>query len=202
MLTEQQALVASIRKNPNDRLSRLVYADWLLENGQVDYGNFIILCNTKVTCNCAVAPPHHCNLRREKEERQKAIQIYFDTSAEDWVQDAIPLLTHRDIGSIRMFRQTREMLYSDMSLLSTISFNYYTYAYWAYHPRSGGIGFYNGLPLYWRGRHLDWYDPKWGVGKEAIKNLPLTRVEFIEDYWEDVEIKLGRSLKAIEWALK
>lgn len=40
-MTEQQAFEAAIRANPDDDLARLVYADWLEENGNTERAEFI-----------------------------------------------------------------------------------------------------------------------------------------------------------------
>lgn len=41
MMTDEQALLQSIIDNPDDDFSRLVFADWLEENGQADRAEFI-----------------------------------------------------------------------------------------------------------------------------------------------------------------
>jgi uncharacterized protein (TIGR02996 family) len=40
-MTEESALLAAIRANPDDDMPRLVYADWLEENGEGDRSIFI-----------------------------------------------------------------------------------------------------------------------------------------------------------------
>jgi hypothetical protein len=88
---------------------------------------------------------------------------------------------------------TRQMLYSDMSGLSTCEFGVYNYPEWksldigyplvpyhTYNNSRNGVGFYGGLPMFWRGRCLDWFHERWGIGKHVIYKYPIRRVEFVD----------------------
>ena len=55
-MTERDAFLQAIRDSPDDDTPRLVFADWLTENGDADRGEFI-----RVQCELArrwpLAPP-------------------------------------------------------------------------------------------------------------------------------------------------
>ncbi len=63
-MTEHDALLAAVLADPEDDLPRLVYADWLEENGQGELAEFI-----RVQCEMGRAPKRHgagafCQCRR------------------------------------------------------------------------------------------------------------------------------------------
>lgn len=63
-LTDADALLSSILANPADDAPRLVYADWLDENGQPDRASFI-----RVQCELARIGHNHPNLEWLKDNR-------------------------------------------------------------------------------------------------------------------------------------
>jgi uncharacterized protein (TIGR02996 family) len=64
---EQRALWAAIRANPDDDTPRLVYADWLQENGEEDRAEFI-----RVQCALA-AGSHSANAQQALEAEEKQL---------------------------------------------------------------------------------------------------------------------------------
>jgi uncharacterized protein (TIGR02996 family) len=70
MMTEEDAFLHAIREQPDDDTVRLVYADWLAENGQPDRGEFI-----RVQIELACTPP-----TEEADERRR--RVLLDRQAE------------------------------------------------------------------------------------------------------------------------
>lgn len=178
-LTQEESLIENIRVAPlDDQLPRLVYADFVMEKGQTYLHDFIQLCNTKPT---------------DPTDRKRAIATWLKTFGQEWAADAIPPLTYRMNGSLMVRQIKREMLYTNMLELSTCEFNVYNYPEWkqieivspiesflTYANSRSGIGFYGGLPTFWRGRCLDWFNERWGIGQRAIYKYPIRRVEFTD----------------------
>src|SRR6476646_2008450 len=84
MHPEADALLDAIFDNPDDDTPRLVYADWLQENGHEDYAQFI-----RLSCRIdrAVLPPdERAHLRRERHQLWKAI-----TQSSPRAFDGLPL---------------------------------------------------------------------------------------------------------------
>jgi uncharacterized protein (TIGR02996 family) len=65
-MSDEAALLAAIRENPDEDTPRLVYADWLQENGQTERGEFIRL-------QCAAARLPDGEERRQKEKAAAAL---------------------------------------------------------------------------------------------------------------------------------
>lgn len=63
-MSDNEALLAAILANPADDTARLVYADWLTENGQADRGEFI-----RIEIELAHTPP----LTDEDERRRQVL---------------------------------------------------------------------------------------------------------------------------------
>ena len=64
-MSDHDALLAAILADPADDTARLVYADWLTENGQSDRGEFI-----RVEIELAHTPPH-----TEDDERRRSVLL-------------------------------------------------------------------------------------------------------------------------------
>jgi uncharacterized protein (TIGR02996 family) len=62
-MSDEETFLAAIRANPDDDTVRLVYADWLAENGAADRGEFI-----RVDIELARTPP-----TEEADERRRAV---------------------------------------------------------------------------------------------------------------------------------
>ena len=57
-MTEEDALIASIRSNPFDDLRRLIYADWLDERNRFDEGEYLRLVEALVAMGTAINTNH------------------------------------------------------------------------------------------------------------------------------------------------
>jgi uncharacterized protein (TIGR02996 family) len=94
--TEQVALWAAIRANPDDDTPRLVYADWLQENGEEERAEFI-----RVQCQLAAIETQRENRREAAQLRARSDRI-LGPNRRRWTQ-ALFDVVHSDLN-----RQDRE----------------------------------------------------------------------------------------------
>lgn len=63
-MTTEDALIAAVIAAPDDDLPRLVYADWLEENGRLEYADFIrCQCRINRMINWDIEGGHECGTR-------------------------------------------------------------------------------------------------------------------------------------------
>ncbi len=67
---DREGLLAAIREAPADDAPRLIYADWLSENGEENYGEFIRV-------QCALARPDCPSPTCLKDDSQVWVRICF-----------------------------------------------------------------------------------------------------------------------------
>jgi uncharacterized protein (TIGR02996 family) len=125
-MTDREALLAAIHADPDDDTARLVYADWLQENGQPDHGEFI-----RFQIEAARAAPFGLQARKARENANRLLEAHrqdwtrhlqpcvewprfergFPThlsiDAADFVPHAERLLSAEPIQSLKLFRFAR-----------------------------------------------------------------------------------------------
>jgi uncharacterized protein (TIGR02996 family) len=72
-MTDRDALLAAIHADPDDDTARLVYADWLQENGRADRAEFI-----RLQIEAASAEPFGPRARRAEESAKRILATHFD----------------------------------------------------------------------------------------------------------------------------
>src|SRR5262245_10476077 len=89
-MTESEALLAAVCANPDDETPRLVFADWLTENGNESRAEFIRVQIELPTCGAGARRLHlsrreHDLLSRHEDEWIKSIRPYvFEWSNSPW----------------------------------------------------------------------------------------------------------------------
>ena len=76
-MTDRDALLAAIHADPDDDTARLVYADWLQENGQADHAEFI-----RFQIEAARADPFCLRARKAEERARQILDLHF----EEWTR--------------------------------------------------------------------------------------------------------------------
>lgn len=72
-MTDREALLAAIHADPDDDTARLVYADWLQENGQVDRAEFI-----RFQIEAVRAEPFGPRARKAEDGAKRILAVHFD----------------------------------------------------------------------------------------------------------------------------
>jgi uncharacterized protein (TIGR02996 family) len=90
MAGEREAFLAAIAAAPDDDTPRLVYADWLDENGTEDDRARAALIRAQ--CRAELLPPGSA----ERKKLERAARAILKTHAERWTQDARKALTGKD----------------------------------------------------------------------------------------------------------
>ena len=101
-MSDHDALLAAILADPADDTARLVYADWLTENGQSDRGEFI-----RVEIELARTPPH-----TEEDERRRNFLFrrrdeLLKQHRDEWLAQFLPFA--RDSSFHRGFLQSLDL---------------------------------------------------------------------------------------------
>lgn len=85
-MTDREALLAAIHADPDDDTARLVFADWLQENGQADRAEFI-----RFQIQAARADPFSLRARKAEERARYILDVHF----EDWTRHLQGGMAHR-----------------------------------------------------------------------------------------------------------
>jgi uncharacterized protein (TIGR02996 family) len=89
MHPEAEALLNAIWANPNDDTPRLVYADWLQENGYEDYAHFIRVC--VVIARQGASLREHAKLRQERQLIRRRLESEYPLAIHVTRQSGRPL---------------------------------------------------------------------------------------------------------------
>jgi len=211
-----ESLLKAILATPADNLPRLVYADWLEEEGSEELANFIRLqCRTPF----ATLQNKVYEIASEQQERLAILN-----HGERWAKHATPtgtvsgnfgafdklagqkygMLCRLPAGDV--FRDENGKPHLHTFDLSDVLHWIANTIYWRFsfpldtddnfwgrmitkdRLDKSGIAFTRGFPSHWRGKCLDWFTK---VGRSAVQNYPIERVEFCDAF----EVFRGRTLR-------
>jgi len=181
-----ESLLKAILATPADNLPRLVYADWLEEEGSEELANFIRLqCEMwrmpNVVNTAGLIADRYVKL--QKQSRQLIL-----THGEKWVKHATPTDTVSHTFDLS------DVLHWTVNTIDwPVEDNYFQTPLWRNdiersRLNKSGIAFTRGFPSHWRGKCLDWFTK---VGRSAVQNYPIERVEFCDAF----EVFRGRTLR-------
>jgi uncharacterized protein (TIGR02996 family) len=94
--TEQLALRAAIRADPDDDTPRLVYADWLQENGDPDRAEFI-----RLQCAVAKLPDDRQTRRKVLPAMEHRERVLLTANGERWFQPVLRLYRRNQFPEVR-----------------------------------------------------------------------------------------------------
>ena len=208
------SFIRGIKLNLTDDLRRLVFADWLEENGETELAVFIRLqCHKAEPISTKIVPgiPNEAVYEIAKQQSiPKQIRLEILAHGEKWAKHCLPSgttsgdfaafdkLEGQKYGQISRF--SKEDMYRDMSGEQLYTFDVSDYEHWNKNKidwtarfeldtddnfwsntlanqrlDKSGIAISRGFPSHWRGKVIDWFTK---VGREAVTNYPIERVEF------------------------